>query len=124
MIARLLALLWFSMSVAMAAEPAPVLTFFVEYRTGAGWDHAKPPHEQKFFAEHSAHLKRLREEGRILVGGRHTDKGVLIMQAASADELKRLLNEDPAIINRLFVVESNPFQVFYGGCVPARNKPC
>jgi hypothetical protein len=130
MIRRLLCLIGFavwcaSAPLAVATEaPVPLQTFMVEYRTGASWDAAKPAHEQKYFADHSAHLKRLRDEGRILLGARYADKGMLIMQASSAEELRKLISEDAAISNRLFVFELHPFQVFYGGCVPSRTKPC
>jgi uncharacterized protein YciI len=128
MMKRLLMLLCLSaclLAAAQAAEaPALLHTFIVEYRTGASWDTAKPPHEQKHFADHSTHLKRMRDDGRILLGARYADKGVLVMQASSADELRKLIASDAAVANGLFTFELHPFNVFYGGCVPARNKPC
>lgn len=111
-----------SASLAMAADA--LQTFVVEYKTGAAWDTAKPPQEQKHFADHSAYLKRMRDEGKILLGARYADKGVLVMQAASIEELRKLVQADVAVSSGLFTAEVHPINVFYGGCVPARNKPC
>lgn len=118
----LFGLLMAAASMAHAADAQQ--TFLVEYRTGTAWEAAKPPQEQKHFAEHSAFLKRQRDEGRILLGGRYADKGVIVMQAASIEDLRKLVQSDVAVANGLFTADVHPFNVFYGGCVPARNKPC
>lgn len=95
--------------------------FAVEFRTGSGWDPSKPPTEQAHFRDHSANLARLRKEGRILIGARYADKGLIVMSGASADDVRALLASDPAVQRRVFDVEVNEFRVFYAGCVGAAS---
>lgn len=104
------------------ADPAPP-TFAVEIRTGPGWDARKPPQEQALFREHSAHLRRLREEGHVLLGARYADKGLLVVTAADAAAARALFDADPSMKAGTFVFELHPLSVFYGGCVqPARRR--
>jgi uncharacterized protein YciI len=96
--------------------------FAVEFRTGPGWDSSKPASEQAHFREHSANLARLRKEGRVVVGARYSDKGFIVMTGSSADDVRVLLDADPAVQRRVFDVEVNEFFVFYGGCVAAASR--
>src|SRR5687768_6139608 len=55
----------------LANEPAPPEKFFlVQFTVGEAWAAEKAPHEQAHFAEYSANLKRLRTEGKLVLGGR------------------------------------------------------
>jgi uncharacterized protein YciI len=108
--------------VPAALQVLPV--FAVEFKTGSLWDKAKPAHEQAHFAAHSANLKLLRDQGRLLLGGRYADKGLLLVAATSADELRAFIEADPAVRNQIFVYELHPFNVFYPGCVGSPRKPC
>ena len=67
---------------ANVTEPATNL-YAIEIRVGAGWDATKHPNEQAYFREHSANLKRLRDEGRLVLGARYSDKGLVVVRAAS-----------------------------------------
>jgi len=96
--------------------------FAVEIRTGPKWDPALPPPQQAYFKEHSANLRQLREAGRLVLGARYSDKGLVILSAASADEARALMNQDPAITHGTFVYELHEFNVFYAGNVPARPR--
>jgi len=96
--------------------------FAVEIRTGPGWDASKPPQEQAQFREHSAHLRRLREEGHILLGARYADKGLLVVAAADAAAVRALFDVDPSMKAGTFVYALHPFSVFYGGCVQPRRR--
>lgn len=116
-----LALALFVATASAQATPAPLL-WAVEITTGPGWDAAKPPGEQAHFREHSAHLKRLRDEGRIVLGARYADKGLLVLQAATADEAHALLREDPSIRAGTFAYALHEFRVFYGGAVQPRPR--
>jgi uncharacterized protein YciI len=115
------------------AQPAPGQTstpvgapdsplFAVEFRTGPGWDPSKPAAGQTHFRDHSANLARLRKEGRVVIGARYADKGFIVMTGASADEVRGLLDADPAVQRRVFDVEVNEFNVFYAGCVAAGRR--
>lgn len=97
--------------------------FAVEFRTGPNWDTSKKPNEQAHFREHSANLKRLRDQGHILVGARYSDKGFLVIAAESEPNVRALLETDPSIQNQVFAYEVHPFYVFYPGCVEAPKRP-
>lgn len=73
---------------ASAAE-ADLKLYAVEIKIGPTWEPAKPPGEQAFFREHSAHLKRLRDAGHIVMGARYADKGLVVFGAKSAADVKR-----------------------------------
>lgn len=111
-------------SVPPPAEPATQGPLFaVEIRIGPRWDAAKPAHEQAFFREHSANLRKLREAGQLAVGARYGDKGLVILSAATADAARVLMDADPAIAHGTFVYEVHEFRVFYPGTVQARTAP-
>lgn len=104
------------------AERAEVPLFAVELRTGSRWDHAKKAHEQAHFREHSSNLQRLREQQSLILGARYADKGLLILAAASEQDARKLMDQDPAIQNQVFAYELNPFAVFYSGCVQTPKR--
>jgi uncharacterized protein YciI len=97
--------------------------FAVEFRTGSSWDTGKPPHEQRFFRDHSANLKRLRDEGRLVLGARYSDKGLVVLAAASESEARSLIDVDPSVQYKVFVYEIHPMNVFYSGCLAPRRRP-
>jgi uncharacterized protein YciI len=108
---------------ASSADGDTQRTFAVEIRTGPGWDARKPPQEQAQFREHSAHLRRLRDAGHIVLGARYSDKGLLVVAAADVAAVRALFEADPSMQAGTFVFEVHPLAVFYGGCVqpPARR---
>ena len=107
---------------ATPAASAPRGVFALVFRTGAAWDQAKAPHEQAFFADHSKNLRDLRAEGRLLLGGRFSDMGLVLVQAASLDEARALVDRDPSVRNGTFRAEVHPFSAFMPGCVGAGAK--
>lgn len=106
---------------ATPSDPAANL-YAVEIRTGANWDAAKPAHEQAHFREHSANLKRLRDQGHLVLGARYSDKGLLVLRAASDQDAHAMLADDPSIRAKVFGYELHPFNVFYGGSVQPRAR--
>ncbi|MDX2217492.1 MAG: YciI family protein [Burkholderiales bacterium] len=118
-----------SCSTPIAAQPAtpaaaatPKL-FAVEITTGPGWDTAKPPPQQAFFREHSAHLKKLRDEGRIRMGARYADKGLIVIEAADEAEARALIEADPSMKAGTFKFTLAEMRVFYPGQVGSERKP-
>ncbi|MDR7333638.1 hypothetical protein [Roseateles asaccharophilus] len=105
-----------------AAEPAPLPLFAVQVRTGPRWDAAKPPTEQAFFREHSAHLKKLRDAGHIVVGARYADVGLLVVAAAEEATVRALMDEDPSMKAETLRFDVHPFNVFYGGTLLQRPR--
>jgi hypothetical protein len=101
---------------AQTAEPKVPL-FAVEFRTGPKWDSAKPAQEQTHFREHSANLKRLRDAGSLKLGARYSDKGLVVLAAATEAEARSEIEKDPTVQAQVFAYEVHPFNVFYSGCV-------
>jgi len=105
---------------AAAAPPAkaPVNdTFAATFRTGPAWDAAKAPADQAGFAAHSQNLRALRTEGRLLLGGRYGELGLVVLRAATLDEAKALVERDPSVKAGTFAVDVQPFYPFMPGCV-------
>ena len=106
-----------------APASAPALrTFAVTFRTGPAWDKARPPNEQKHFGDHSANLRKLRQEGRILLGGRFGDVGLVLLRAASDEEARALVAADPSVAAGVFVADIQPWSTFMAGTVEAGGR--
>ena len=105
---------------AQSAEPL----FAIEIRTGPAWDLSKPPQDQAHFREHSTHLRRLREQGALVMGARYGDKGLLVLRAASTSAAHALMNDDPSLKAGVFRYELNELRVFYAGTLaePPRHR--
>ena len=107
---------------AQAEEPAAgEKLFLVQFTVGEAWVKEKPPHEQAYFAEHSANLKRLRTEGKLLLGGRYSDKGIVILRGASEEDVRAEIDKDLSVQERTFTAVVYPFGVFYDGCVERKK---
>ena len=105
------------------AAAAPELPLFaIEIKTGPKWDTSKPPQEQAFFREHSSNLRRLREAGSLIVGARYSDKGLVIVAAATLVEARAMMDSDPSVAAGTFAVEVHPFNVFYSGALQSRQR--
>lgn len=108
------------------AETLPILPdsaavkkmlFIAIFSLGPSWQTDKPAHEQAYFKEHSANLKKLRTEKKILVGARYSDKGMIIIAAANEQEARALVEPDPMVANKVFNLELHQFNPFYKGCI-------
>lgn len=107
-------------SVPGAASELPL--FAIEIKVGPKWDPSKPPQEQAFFREHSSNLRRMRETGLLVVGARYSDKGLVIVAAPTAAEVRAQMDQDPSIAAGTFVYEVHPFNVFYSGELKSRPR--
>src|SRR5687767_7636179 len=117
---RIIALsLLLALSFAVHADEEKL--FLVQFTVGEAWVKEKAPQEQAYFAEHSANLKRLRTEGKLLLGGRYSDKGMIIIKAASVEAVQREIDQDPSVANRTFTAAIHPFAPFYDGCVERKK---
>jgi uncharacterized protein YciI len=117
---------------AQAQVPAPASApippgqklFAVEITTGAKWDTSKPPNQQAFMKEHSAHLKKLRDDGLISMGARYGDKGLIVLKAQDENEARAIMAADPSMQNETFKFSLHEMRVFYPGQVgEARKAP-
>ena len=91
--------------------------FAMIYTTGENWDHEKQVHEQAYFNEHSAFLSSLRKEGKIVIGGRYSDKGFMLLKAKDEAEALALIATDVSVANKTFYAEIFAFSVFYKWCL-------
>jgi uncharacterized protein YciI len=101
-------------------SPAPAAVprlFAVVFRTGPAWDAAKPPREQRHFKDHSENIAALKAEGRLALGGRFADVGLLLVRAASQAEADSLVARDPSVAAGVFKAEVHPWSTFAEGCV-------
>ena len=113
---------WAQTPAAIPSSGSPASLFALEIKTGPNWNNAKQPHEQEFFREHSANLKGLRDQGILVLGARYSDKGLVVLQAASAEVAHTMMKQDPSIQAKVFAYELHEFSVFYGGSVQAKKR--
>ena len=105
-----------------AAAPAPPQTAMTEYfvvflRRGPAWTSAVTPETTKVSQGHMANIARLRAAGQLVVagplddanGGANRLTGLFVFRTASAEETKKLVDTDPAVIAGRFVYEIMPW---------------
>jgi uncharacterized protein YciI len=97
--------------------PVSAFLYLVQFTTGPAWVKDKPPHEQLHFAAHSANLKRLRSEEKLVLGARNSDKGIVILRASSEAEARAAVDSDESVRAGVFAAEIFEFRPFYDGCV-------
>jgi uncharacterized protein YciI len=119
----------FSMAATFAQAPTPTQSappsplFAAVFTTGPKWDAAKPPGEQPFFRDHSANLAKLRAAGRIVMGARYAEVGLVVVSAANETEARTLFDADPSIAAGTFALNVHRFSVFYPGTVGTPPAP-
>ena len=102
-----------------AAATAPRQLFLFLYRPGPAWRSGRPMREQDLRA-HGAYHAQLLREGRSFAGGGYVgeDGGLAIVRAASMDEARAMLADDPAIRNGVFVAELRQWAPRFHGAAP------
>ncbi|MES2956565.1 MAG: YciI family protein [Pseudomonadota bacterium] len=130
---RLALALWIAFSAAStAAQSSPVgassapqaataagskSLFAVEIRTGPQWNAALPPNQQPMMREHSINLRRLRDEGRVRLGARYGEVGLIVLEASSLEEARAWMDADPAMRGGVFRYEIQPLTVIFSGAI-------
>lgn len=102
-------------------EPAPAAQerlYIVHFTTGLSWVDGKPFLEQEHAREHSANLWRLKEQGRIAIGARYDQTGMVILRAASEEAARAEILSDPAVRSGVFHYTLAELVPFFTGCVP------
>ena len=93
-------------------------TFLVQLtRSGPAWVAGAPAEEQAEWAPHAAYMDRLVRDGVVLLGGPLADEHrvVLVVRAASADEVRAVLAGDPWSGSHLVVEAVEPWSVRLDG---------
>jgi len=96
--------------------------FLVVFSLGPGWIAGRPPGEQPSFREHGQNLERLRDAGRIVLGARYSDKGMIVLRAESEAAARAELEADPGVRSGIFTFDLNELRVFYDGFL-GRQRP-
>lgn len=91
--------------------------YAVTIRTGPAWDQSKPPNEQVHFRTHSQNLFRLREQGRIVLGGRYGDVGLILVRAANETEARQLFAADSSLARGVFQADFTVWRTIFDGTV-------
>ncbi len=92
-------------------------TYAVIYDVGRGWQLGKPIEEQGLEG-HYEFLQYLFQQGILIEGGPYLDDsgGLALIRAEDIDAAWELVEQDPAVINGIFVPEIHPwFQGNWGG---------
>jgi hypothetical protein len=99
-----------------AQQPAE-RTMALVFTTGPGWDASKPPNAQAHFGSHSANLRRLKEAGVIVAGGRFGPYGLILVRAPTADSARAMLVPDSSLVVGTFKVDVSPWATIYEGTI-------
>ena len=91
--------------------------YAVTIRTGPAWETSKPPTEQVHFRTHSQNLFRLREQGKIVLGGRYGDVGLILLRAANEAEARALFAADSSLVRGVFQAEFQVWRTIFEGAV-------
>jgi hypothetical protein len=91
--------------------------FAVMREAGPGWDSTKPLREQEAWDDHAAFMNALDDEGFVVIGGPvgGGPRTLLMVEAASEDEIRHRLGEDPwAPLGLLTVASVEPWEILLG----------
>ncbi|HXN01370.1 MAG TPA: SRPBCC domain-containing protein [Candidatus Dormibacteraeota bacterium] len=103
--------------LASAAERSPQYQVLF-HRPGIAWQPGVPFREQRGVEHHQGFMKRLQDDGLLVVGGPFLDEesgGMVVLRAASVDDATHLAHSDPSIEAGLLTVTVRPW------LVPMRN---
>jgi len=96
-----------------APEPDPTGRYFVLVHTpGPAWIDGVPFPRQPGVEHHQAHLRRLLEDGRLVIGGPFLDDdggGFVVVRAASEAEARALGEPDPSLAAGLLRLSVRPW---------------
>ncbi len=87
------------------------------FSRGAGWDTTKGPNAQPFFKEHGLNLSRLKKEGKIAIGARYGEMGMVVFPAESEEEVRGHFFNDSLVVKDILRMEIVKFNPFYKGCI-------
>ena len=100
-----------------ASPQATPGTVALVFTTGPGWDTTKTPAAQAQFGSHSANLRRLRDAGLIVAGGRFGAYGLVLVRAPGVDSARAMLAPDSSLVVGTFKVEVNRWSTIYEGTI-------
>jgi hypothetical protein len=86
----------------------------------------RTPDEERIVGEHFDYLERLTKQGVVHLAGRtltndNAGFGIIIFNAESDEAARRLVHEDPAVVQRVMRAELYPFRVALVGPIPVSD---
>ncbi len=63
--------------------------------------------------EHFEYLKRLNQEGKVIMAGRFTDVlfGLVLLEVENRKEAEQIMRSDPAVLSNVFHAELYPWEI-------------
>jgi uncharacterized protein YciI len=109
----LLALAVVAARPALADDQQPTVYFALIATPGPHWDPARKFQEQRGIAEHIAYLKRLRDEGTLVMAGPFLDGSgeLTIISVPGIEDAKLVAIDDPAAGSGLLTVTVKPWLI-------------
>ncbi len=101
----------------MQKKEPPKQYYAALFSRGEHWDTTKRPNDQPHFAEHGKNLQRLKTEGRIALGGRFGELGLVIFMSDSETEVRSFFSSDSLVLKDILKMELTKFNPFYKGCI-------
>ncbi len=88
------------------------MIFSITYSQGRNYEESKSIYEQDLL-EHGYYMKKLLKEGKLLLAGPFLDNsgGQVILKVDDENEVKEIINHDPAVIKNIFSYELKAWDV-------------
>jgi uncharacterized protein YciI len=105
-------------------DPSTMTTYVVGFlKRGPGWTPGDSPELQKIQEGHMANIRRMHEMGKLILAGPFSDggelRGMFVFYGGSLDEIRALVDQDPAVKAGRLVLELHPWYSAKGiGIVP------
>jgi uncharacterized protein YciI len=92
-------------------EAGRVTLYVAIVKPGETWLANKAAGKPNDLSAHFAYVKRMREEGKLILGGPFADGagGLLVYRADSMEEARKLMSADPACVQKIFEFEMHPW---------------
>ncbi len=89
----------FITSLCVAEEAHPPVYFVLLHTPGPNWNHNLTSTDQPGIEQHYRYMNKLKEAGKIILGGHYLDAagGMMIFQLATLEQARRAANDDPAV---------------------------
>lgn len=102
----------FNKNLRLKIKTQSKMIYSIRYSLGENYNKSKSIYEQDLL-EHGRYMKKLLDEGKLLFAGPFTDNtgGQVILKADNENEVKEIMNQDPAIIKNIFSYKMNTWDI-------------
>jgi hypothetical protein len=104
-------------AAAQERQMTPQLYIAAQFSRGSQWDTVKAPIAQPHFADHGRNLQRLQREGKIALGARFGEFGLVVFKTGNEQEVRAMFAEDSLVVKDILTMKLMPFNPFYKGCI-------